>query len=154
MCCHILAKSINFTYDTLRWFAMRYGYHTMKWKALAHRTRISIAGAPDQQCFPQTPDVFLSLHIPSSSIQSLPPYYLFIAGKNRTRGPPIRDNLSSRMAAFLSLRWIPVSALLAWLLSLWPSETVEFVVRRAQAGLGNTWLRLSQKTSAQMTRHS
>ena len=103
MCCHILAKSINFTYDTLRWFAMRYGYHTMKWKALAHRTRISIAGAPDQQCFPQTPDVFLSLHIPSTSIQSLPPYYLFTAGKNRTHGPPIRDNLSSRMAAFLSL---------------------------------------------------
>jgi len=94
----------------------------------------------------------LSFHPHSLSIYTKPPSLLPpYSGQESDSGPPIRDNLSSRMAAFLSLRWIPVSALLAWLLFLWPSETV---VRRAQARLGNTWLRLSQKTSAQMTRHS
>jgi len=75
VCCHILAKSIKFTYDTLRWFAMRYRYHEVE-SSRPPLPESPLAAHPTNGAFHKTPDVFLSLHIPSTSTPpSLPSPY-------------------------------------------------------------------------------
>lgn len=82
--CHILAKSINFTYDTLWWFAMRYRYHEVE----SLRPQLPVSPLPARSSSQALVSLFPSAfpQHPYRSLQKPPyePYHLFIASKHCT----------------------------------------------------------------------
>ena len=71
--CHILAKSINFTYDTLWWFAMRYRYHEVE----SLRPQLPVSPLPARSSSQALVSLFPSA-FPQHPYRSLqkPPYEL------------------------------------------------------------------------------